>query len=1301
MSPQLTAFARFIFDLVKIDGYFAESVLTMAKKKNERMPQGPQSLMQSIVFYKEDTGTLKKGFLDLPNALKAPLLLDLFFPKDFTNSLFSDRNHIRNALNPLDSANPPVGFDIIFSNIKNYFDDRNAPDFLTFLEECASQMRGKKGVLEVIPQGRKVEFFAFVIAEFKREFAADSTFALLPDQTVTCFINEADSIQTAQTPDEKDICEAAVCKMLTCLLLFQLSKGKFGEGNSQRFFEMLWYYHDSVTTVWDASEQLFTEEGGNESLGASAFCPALFQGLSKVKKYPYILIEELSLSSNLVIVGDGGSGKTFFTKKLLNILRDSSQGSTIDCAENKKIKINPGSSFGTAIYFKLKELQDGFSFCKRIYEYRNTFFPKFSFMKEDTPLFTFESQRNWLAYFINEIYQKKIVIILDGFNEISHTHREKLIAEIESLSKEIRKESHRPCFIITSRPGYEKALSKLSAKQVFLLRLSSDSISDYLHSYNSLQTYRLNLGPQRQGRLDQLLSSPLLLEFFVQTYKDDSPNKIPESLNRCLIFDDACKHFLDNLDETLKPYGRLCYKLLLPDMLADAKYGEFSFAMDKTVSFIQKWVSHFDENKNKNFWLEFDPDEDLHDNLSDRRRYFREVLRALLDYLALGQDYMHEMLFDFFRAKAILNECFYTDTESIGLSFTQSRLHNLIDLSIGSNVDTALDNLQVALMLAEMGEEKVSDNSSEKSEALYTHFSTEYKTHWPEYLFAVVNFIDTLREDSTLLLKYFFMLKPISESTDGRRNYRLQQIDTYLQDSYNDETALYYKGVLYNSTAFILNRMLDKKGLEAVFSKNLEQLGFAEIDAFKNAVVPDLLDTARVCAAAYLKTIGKLPSDRHRTDMAYLLEAKIQSNYGAYYLRRYRGESSQQKKEEFGRLLDKYRDKSLAIKRNCEARYIQMFGRKPDCSFPEKDCAKCEKYRGTGSSLEESVPACKDYRTILISLNDSFIAMGIDHFYKAKWFAESGHYEKAFCEYQTAIAKHREGEEYYKRASGETAVPLVNRVRMLGCQIEQQLLHDNHADIPQPEESIFDVINALKELLNNEQIKHGVEREAYKHNIFALSPFIFARKEVSSAYTELLSAYESLYEEFFSGRENPLPLKTEIIIAAYESLLQEAEALIDKGKFDAALQKYEQIINNLKPLAEAAAGSRDSNAFLFSMRQKIFHCQTKQVALWENLNTEKEKFNVATPAAAGAESFKGIFENRNLLLAEDSKYMENDFWEFSSKLYYLVNNNIPDSNGYSLIEHLNSCKKLYRTYFDDTGTHFEELLEDILKEKKY
>ena len=73
----------------------------------------------------------------------------------------------------------------------------------------------------------------------------------------------------------------------------------------------------------------------------------------------------------------------------------------------------------------------------------------------------------------------------------------------------------------------------------------------------------------------------------------------------------------------------------------------------------------------------------------------------------------------------------------------------------------------------------------------------------------------------------------------------------------------------------------------------------------------------------------------------------------------------------------------------------------------------------------------------------------------------------------------------------------------------------------------------------------------------------------------------------------------------------------------------------------------------------------------------------------------------NLLLAEDSKYMENDFWEFSAELYHLVDNDITDSKGHSLLPHLNSCKKIYRTYFGDTGTHFEELLKEILKEKKY
>lgn len=122
---------------------------------------------------------------------------------------------------------------------------------------------------------------------------------------------------------------------------------------------------------------------------------------------------------------------------------------------------------------------------------------------------------------------------------------------------------------------------------------------------------------------------------------------------------------------------------------------------------------------------------------------------------------------------------------------------------------------------------------------------------------------------------------------------------------------------------------------------------------------------------------------------------------------------------------------------------------------------------------------------------------------------------------------------------------------------------------------------------------------------------------------------------------------------------------------------------------------------LFSIKQKIFHCQTKQVALWEKTNIPEKEFNVAAPAVAGAESFKGIFENRNLLLAEDSKYMENDFWEFSAELYHLVDNDITDSKGHSLLPHLNSCKKIYRTYFGDTGTHFEELLKEILKEKKY
>lgn len=1304
-----TAFAEFIFDLVKVNEHFAKSALASAGADNECKANDHQSLMQSIVFYKDATGTLTEGFLDLSNAIKAPSLLDLFFPEDFIIALFSNRNYVKKAFNPLVSSNPPIGFHVIYDNMKLFFSNLNAPDFLTFLEQCASQMRGKKGVLQAIPKNRREAFFDFVIAKFHSEFAADSAFALLPRQTVNKFMEEARSTGAIQTPDDKDISEVAVCKMLACLLLLQLSRGKSGEGDSQQLFEMLWDFHDSVIPVWEGAEQLLPDEGGNALFGDSVFCPALFEGLVDKQKEPHTLVEELSLASSLIVVGDGGSGKTFFAKKLFGILKNNFQGNIIECAGNKKIKIVPGAAFGTAIYFKLHEFQEEISFCKKIYEYRNAFFPKFSSGGEDTPLFTSESQRNWLAHFINEIYKKQIVIILDGFNEISYRHRKTLIAEIESLNKEIRKESLRPCFVITSRPGYEKDFSKLSAKQVFLLRLSSDSISDYLNSYGNLHTYRRNLGRQRQEKLDRLLSSPLLLELFVRTYKKCSPNQIPKDLNRCLIFDDACKRFIDNLDETLKPYGEFCYRLLLPDMLAGAKYGKFSFATDKTSFFIQNWIQHLEENKNDRFCSEFDLRKIAYDEYCNQKGYFREVLRLLLGYLSPGQDYMHEMVFDFFRAKAVLNECLYDNANYSGLLFTQSQLHNLISLSFGSNVDTALENLQTALMLAEMGEEKVSDDSSAEPEALYKHFSTEYKTHWPEFLFAVVNFIDTLREDSTLLLKYFFMLEPITEDTNGNQNYMLQRIDRYLQDAYADDSVLYYTGVFYNSTAFILNRLLDKKELADTFSEELKALDFYDITAFKNAVVPSFLDTAQVCAEAYSKKIDGISSDRHRTDMAHLLEAKIQNNYGAYYLRRYQNESNPEQKEVFGKQLDKYRSKSLSIKDGCEQKYLQSFGKSPDCAFPGKDCAKCEKYKDGNHGFEENHPECKDYRTILTSLNDSYTAMGTDHFYKAEYYRKSENPKNALCEYETAIKLHQKGEEHYKRANGENAVALVNRLRLVGCEIRQQLLL-NFTDLKkdkalQANQGIFDIINAIRELLNNEQIKCGVEREALKNNIFALSPFIFEDKKINVAYIELLSAYEDLYEEFFSGRENPLPLKNEIILSAYSSLLQEAEDLIRKGKFTDAFKKYDQIINNLNSVMQMTIVSGTNNAFLFSIRQKIFHCQTRQVALWKKIytlnNADEEKFNVASPVVSGPENFVTAFKNRNSLSYEDAQYVENDFWTFSSELYYLVNNNISDSKSNSFIPHFNSWEKLYRTYFEDTGTHFEKLLEELLKEEKY
>ena len=126
---------------------------------------------------------------------------------------------------------------MIYSNMESYFSKLNTPDFLTFLEQSASQMREKKGVLKAVLEEQKEAFFNFVIEKFTNEFSKESTFPLLPEKPVNLFISEAVGIQAAQSPAKKDISETAVCKMLACLLFLQVSKGKTGEGDSQKLFK--------------------------------------------------------------------------------------------------------------------------------------------------------------------------------------------------------------------------------------------------------------------------------------------------------------------------------------------------------------------------------------------------------------------------------------------------------------------------------------------------------------------------------------------------------------------------------------------------------------------------------------------------------------------------------------------------------------------------------------------------------------------------------------------------------------------------------------------------------------------------------------------------------------------------------------------------------------------------------------------------------------------------------------------------------------------------------------------------------
>ena len=1125
MAARKTAFAEFIFDLIDTSQNYNE----------------PKSLISDIMSYKErkQADEQMQGFLCLSDAIQGPDIFDLLFPEDFSKHFHRDK--IRNFFNDREgSANPPLHAKSVYRYMNKFFLAATAPSTACFLENCSKIMHGSQHLLGMIPPEKHSEFYGFVIKRFQDIF---SDHCLLPADIYDTFIANTDQLAGSAPAKAPSSVSFTVCEMLVLILFYMFGEGEPAQDSRLKFFSLL-------TANWNTAPRVTRRPEKLDS--GDSFQSSLFQGLFSEEKAfrdeksenERKRVRSLDFSSNHVIIGDGGSGKTIFLKKLNDTLESKENCiDYFDCYSNASahasIKLMQQPE---CIFLKLKSLPRGSSFCKYFYDVRDAYLSDALVRSDEAPS-TPQEAENWFTSLINRKVKKRIVFLLDGFNEINRDQRKNLIREIQNVSSFIDAK-WRPCFVLTCRPEYERFLPPdifPEENRLFIHKLESNTIVNYLQkTSDSLKSYYDTLSQMQQQNLCDVLSSPLLLSFFGSTYKDLPTKQIPAALSRPHVFDDACEKFVQNLSQERQPYGKLCYKFLLPEMLSDWTPSAGFDAGDAAIAdFSSLWLENYRKNKNNRFWKDSQIDALLLSMDKDEYRDgFRIVLGQLVDYLCQGQGALHDTVLAFFAAKSVMNECLYST-----IPFQRSKFYELIDFSIGYHIDTALDNWQKALLFAEIFASAAEPAAvPDPKDSLPSELETACRQHWPEFLFALVNYIDTLREDSSLLLKYFFMLEPCCEIRDEKKHFRLRQIDTFTEQCCGKDYP-YCKSMIYNSLAYILNRMADEE-LGAIYADNLKALGFCSLQDFKNGMTESFLKTASKYIKEYILADSFSSLEKHKQSMARLLDAKIESNWGAYYLRRYSAGKNNPDSDDYDKVI---RFQNLAKKKKEELlhSFYQAFENKSDFCTLKTDCKICTNQKnGTGYH-----PDCEDYRRVLSSLSDSYTAIATRSYYRANrcMKAEPKRYSEALKEYSAAIRNHETAEAIYKVAE-HAEVSLVNRLRKIGCQIEQIKLcigsKTEPGYTPDPavdpdfftgscqdpqsiiEQNLGDILREMILLLDkNEQIRRGVERQTVKNNFKGIEALYASEKlniskeqtpQLDLSYKRLSTLYKSNCEKFFA-----------------------------------------------------------------------------------------------------------------------------------------------------------------------------------------
>ena len=406
------------------------------------------------------------------------------------------------------------------------------------------------------------------------------------------------------------------------------------------------------------------------TLGADKYLPTYGYHGNDSKEMSFYLNND----NNLFIIGEGGIGKTTLLINELNeIMKDDDTLYIPIFITLNRLKNNNISQSGSYIFSEL------------IKSIKRQIISSHKDLNSDP--FSIEDE---LVYALDYEYApKKVLFLLDGFNEISNVagsvSRDRIKKEIIRLSKykNVR-------IILTSRPFYDSNKSFDGFDNVYASGIADSTLNDYLNAHKT----PFNVSDQTY----ELLHNPLFLLMYVSNHE----NGVKDATTKGAILYEFCNgdrsiyneltriKDSDYIEEPLPDYTPLLFDFIMPAIAALMEMNDSFYItpvmLDDIVEQIKSLTAPFDQASDKHFKDKYDLRGSLSSLATDLIRSGSDLIKVLVDELSfLQQDldsnlfFVHQYIKDYFASLFRILTYRQTIWDSESLYFKYA--HTLMDIN--------------------------------------------------------------------------------------------------------------------------------------------------------------------------------------------------------------------------------------------------------------------------------------------------------------------------------------------------------------------------------------------------------------------------------------------------------------------------------------------------------------------------------------------------------------------------------------------------------------------------------------------